>query len=284
VTATTQDEGGGLTGPWRAPTNIAAGAAGSIHDDDTAQALGLRGGTVAGSIHMEQYPPLLLRLFGPDWRRRGGLSLWFANATLHGEPVRCRATAAVNGRAEVWMETEAGVRVNEGTASAGVDPDSALRRRLAAAQPAGELRMLAGVRVGATGDAVVRIPSADIDRHLPVLTEPLPDYAGPGPRTVPYNRLIDAFRAVEPDMVRVNGPFVGLYGAAEIQHLAGPVVAERDYRVTGRVLALVESPRTEGLWYEAEMTDARTGAPVARFLHLTRLMKASSPLWVSRAV
>lgn len=266
-----------LDGEWRAPTNIAAHAAGSIHDDQTAQALGLRGGTVAGSIHMEQYPPLLLRLFGDDWWRTGGLALWFANATLHGERVRCRAERVDDRRAAVWMETEAGVRVNEGTASLGADPDSTVRRRLATLRPAEDLRLLADVRVGDTGEASVRVPAADIDAHLPVITEPLAAYSDPTARVVPFNRLVDAFRAVEPTMVKVRGAFVGLYGAIEVQHLAGPVLADRDYHVAGRVLALGESPKTETIWYEAELSD--DAGPVARFLHMSRLMKASSPLW-----
>ena len=50
---------GVLVGPLREPRNLAANVAGSIHDDSQAQKLGFRGGTVAGSIHMEQFPPLL---------------------------------------------------------------------------------------------------------------------------------------------------------------------------------------------------------------------------------
>ena len=175
--------------------------------------------------------------------------------------------------------SEAGVRVNEGTASLGPDPDSALRRRLAAVRPAADVRMLADVRVGDTGGADVRVPAADIDAHLPVITEPLQAYTAAGPRAVPFNRLVDAFRAVEPAMIQVRGDFVGLYGAIEVQALDGPVLADRDYRVEGRVLALSETPKTELIWYEATLAHAAGVAPVASFLHMSRLLKASSPLW-----
>ena len=38
-----------------------------IHDDATAAELGFRGGTVAGDVHMNQFPPVLLRVFGKEW-------------------------------------------------------------------------------------------------------------------------------------------------------------------------------------------------------------------------
>ena len=44
-------------GPIRRPTNFSKNAVGSIQDDARAQELGFRGGTVAGNIHFEQYPP-----------------------------------------------------------------------------------------------------------------------------------------------------------------------------------------------------------------------------------
>src|SRR5260370_19369486 len=73
-----------LAGPVRTPRNLAAGVAGSIHDDATATALGFRGGTVAGSIHMDQFPPLAPPTFGTGWVEGGGLSLDFPHATPAG--------------------------------------------------------------------------------------------------------------------------------------------------------------------------------------------------------
>ena len=65
---------GVLVGPLREPRNLAANVAGSIHDDSQAQRRGFRGRTVAGSIHMEQFPPALLRAFGERWFETGGPS------------------------------------------------------------------------------------------------------------------------------------------------------------------------------------------------------------------
>ncbi|HXZ86850.1 MAG TPA: hypothetical protein VEI82_15315, partial [Myxococcota bacterium] len=76
-----------LAGELRAARNGAAEQKGSIHDDATATKLGFRGGTVAGSVHMDQFPPLLLRVFGPRFFEHGALSLYFVNATVDREPV-----------------------------------------------------------------------------------------------------------------------------------------------------------------------------------------------------
>src|SRR5580700_3440024 len=116
-------DSGVLTGPVRTPRNLSAHATGSIHDDATATALGFRGGTVAGSIHMDQFPPLLLAAFGPRWFETGSLSLYFRHATTDGEPVRAllgRPTAD-DGDAQVqaWATTTDDVLVADGTATVG---------------------------------------------------------------------------------------------------------------------------------------------------------------------
>jgi hypothetical protein len=58
------------------------------------------------------------------------------------------------------------------------------------------------------------------------------------------------------------------------------VFTERDYLVEGRVLALGESPKTEVAWYESTLREAADGRPVARLIMMSRLLKASSALWV----
>jgi hypothetical protein len=70
---------------------------------------------------------------------------------------------------------------------------------------------------------------------------------------------------------------VGLYGAIEVRHVAGPVFMDRDYEVSGRILAVGQTPKTEYLWYETTMREGPTD--VAEMLMMLRFMKASSPLW-----
>src|SRR5947209_7625494 len=83
---------GTITGPLRRSVNQAQGIKGSIHNDAVASKLGFRGGTVAGSIHLELFPPVLLEAFGQRWFERGSLSINFRNATTDREAVRAVVT------------------------------------------------------------------------------------------------------------------------------------------------------------------------------------------------
>lgn len=283
------EQDGVLAGPIRRPVNFSRGAVGSIHDDKTAQTLGFRGGTVAGNIHFEQFPPLMLARFGEGWRKRGGLSLYFLNATTDGEPVQAfvgPADEVAPGvrRAAAWMETPEGVRVSEGTAWAGGDdPESALRLRVAQQRPASDLRMLKTSRVGdAVTDILSRLDGPTSLRRLEGVTESLPEYRDAalfGGQVAAPAVAIDALRAVEGPLFRAGQDFVGLFGAIELEFLDGPVFVDHDYLADGRILALGESPKTEVAWYESTLRDAADGRPVARLVMMTRLLKASSALW-----
>jgi hypothetical protein len=282
-------------GPVRTPRNSSQQVKGSIHDDAVAQKLGFRGGTVAGSLHMEQFPPLLVHLLGPRWWETGGLSLYFRYATTDLEPVRCSAVAPTraqlvpNQRIEVWMERAGDgaaplERVAEGTASVGeVDCGSALRQRLTLVPPPGELRILAGLDAQATCAGVAtRIDNAALDERLAVITEPMPEYADgytAKRRVLPPSLMVRAMRAVEPALLAQTEPVVGLFGAIEVQHLHGPLFAETDYLAQGRIRAVSDTPKTEYFWYETILTEAGEARPVASMLMMLRFMKASSPLW-----
>ena len=276
-----------LTSAWRHPINVSAHQKGGIHDDDTAQKLGFAGGTIAGSLHMEQFPPQLIAHFGNDWWQRGNLSLYFKSATIEGDAVQSELHTTDSEQVRASMTTEDERLVLEGTASLGEDGDSALRQRLAAVRPASDLRMLADVKVGETCKPLfTRATDADIDERLRVITEPLAayqnapqTYATHGGRVLPYAPLVHLFRAVEPSIAPIKGDFVGLFGAIEIQYLNGPILSETDYLVSGEAVAVSESPKTEILWYEATLFDVATETPLARMIKMDRLMKDSSPLW-----
>jgi hypothetical protein len=281
-------------GPIRMPRNAAQHVKGSIHDDATAQKLGFRGGTVAGTLHMEQFPPLLLHLLGPEWWESGGLSLYFRYATTDLEPVRCAAVAPSRfrdgriRRIEVWMEHSrhgaAPERVADGTASVGgMDCGSALHQRLNLVPEPTELRILADVRPCATCSGVAtRVSRAQLDERLALITEPMDEYDGRnrwGRAVLPPSLLVRAMRVVEPTLLARPEPVVGLFGAIEVQHLHGPAFVDTDYLVHGRLIAVSDTPKTEYCWYEAMLTDAAGGTQVASMLMMLRFMKASSPLW-----
>ena len=210
-----EDRDGILAGPVRHPVNFSRDAKGSIHDDATAQTLGFRGGTVAGNIHFEQFSPVLLARFGDVWRKRGGLSLHFVNATTDGEPVQVFVGPVEQvgpdlRRAMAWMETPEGVRVNEGTAwVGGDDPGSALRLRMAAQRPATDLRILKGSKVGDTvRDIPSRLEGAISLRRLEGVTEMLPEYRDAsrfGELVAAPAVAIDVLRTVETPLFKAGG-------------------------------------------------------------------------------
>ncbi|MEZ5556999.1 MAG: hypothetical protein R3E86_00415 [Pseudomonadales bacterium] len=283
-----QERDGVLTGPVRNPRNSARHlGAGSIHDDATAQKLGFRGGTVAGSLHMEQFPPLLVAALGEGWLKTGGLSLYFKYATTDNEPVQAFARRPRPGGAhvDIWMDDAHGNRVADGTANVGgPDPDSALRQRIAAMPPARDIRILAGVSAGNTGTRIPTRISADaLAARLAVITEPMAAYQDParyGQRIATPALQVQALRAAEPGILPRNPDFgVGLFGAIELQLHSGPVLVEHDYEAEARVLAVGETPKTEYLYYEATLLEPASNSRVLSMIMMLRFMKASSKLW-----
>ncbi len=298
---------GVLVGPLREPRNLAANEAGSIHEDSQAQKLGFRGGTVAGSIHMEQFPPLLVHAFGPHWFETGSLSTYFRNATMDREPVRAFVElpfdlnlggagigppTALGGVAiepqpvedaqvNVWMERDDGTLVLEGTASVGQPRDpSMLRAKLAEPREPGEQRILGHLSPGDVGEPVaVRLTLQEAKPRLDAITEPLDWYTGDSPWGGPIvepGLLVHMMVQVQ-RRIALPTDAVGLYGAIEVRHLAGPVFMDHDYEVSGHIHAIGQTPKTEYLWYETIMRDG--GTDVASMLMMLRFMKASSPLW-----
>jgi hypothetical protein len=282
---------GSIAGPLRQPRNLELSQKGSIHDDATAQKLGFRGGTVAGSLHMEQFPPLLVHVFGHRWWETGGLALYFRYATTDRERVRCFArtpdsdpATQTDSRTEVWMDHENGERVADGTASVGKpDAASALRLRLQHVPVPRDLRILADLEAGTVGSAVpTRVSREDLEQRLSVIVEPSRDYesgsAWGGP-IAPPSLMVRAMTAVQADILPRTPLGVGLYGAIEVQLLKGPVFVERDYEARGAVLAVSETPKTEYLWYESVLSAPGGGESIASMLMMLRFMKGSHPAW-----
>ncbi len=280
---------GVLAGPWRRPRNASADERGSIHDDATARVLGFRGGTVAGSIHMEQFPPLLVRAFGPRWFETGSISTYFRNATTDGEPVRAFVRApepdARDAQVDLWMEDEHGSQVLEGTASVGApDQQSRLRAKLAEPRTRGELRMFAHLIPGAAAGPIPTIFGDTLRAERKrTLTEPLAWYEGPSPwggAIMHPGMVMHVMRPIEAALGLVRGRSVGLFGAIEIRHIAGPVFVDRPYEVSATILDVGDTPKSEYVWYESTLRAPGGSADVASMIMMLRLMKASSPLWL----
>jgi hypothetical protein len=270
------------TGEFRKPRNSAAEVKGSIHDDATASKLGFKGGTVAGSIHMDQFVPGLVALYGDRWFETGALSLYFTQATVDSEAVRATIEPGEE-RARLTMHNEAGAQICEGTATLGRDPRSELARRLEAQTPAepGALRILRAMAVGEEHhDLPVRVEPEHLAAYLERITEPLPAYRD-GLILPPAQVVHLAHMTRKAVLARAAQPSVGLFGALEVEQFAGPLRAGVDYMARTRTLKLSESPRTENVWYEVIFTGKDGGPDLGRVLYLLRFMKGSSPLWAT---
>lgn len=279
-----------IAGPVRRPRNLAAEIAGSIHDDKTASKLGFRGGTVAGSVHMDQFPPLLIEAFGPQWFETGSLSLYFRNATTDGEPVQAfveRPPAGATGaQVRAWATTSNDVIVGEGTASIGnpAEPSALRSRDLHPVDPS-ELRMLRPLKPGDSLGELTLTASGERMRSSisqGAMTEPLDWYTGAspwgGPVASPSAIVELLFGRLLADTKDRMGPHVGLFGAIEIRFHQGPVLLDHTYTVTGEVVALSQTPKTEVLWFDSRALD-ENGALIAEMRMMSRQMKLSSPLY-----
>ncbi|MGD0120715.1 MAG: hypothetical protein ABSD30_21820 [Candidatus Binatus sp.] len=275
-----------LVGPLRRSVNNASKVAGSIHDDATATKLGFRGGTVAGSIHLELFPPLLLKAFGNRWFEHGTISMYFLNATTDREAVRAFVKEpphdSTNAQVDIWIERDDGMRVAEGTASVGnPDEPSALLRRPLDRFDAGQLRILGGLKVGDQFEECDAFLTKDVmAERMKVITEPMDWYTKPSPwggAIATPATMVQLLYAQSIATLRAKlGRAVGLFGAIELRNVNGPVLVEHPYRVNGSIVALGQSPKTEYMWFETALNEV-DGQRVAEMRMLLRFMKASSP-------
>jgi len=276
-------------GQWRQPVNSAIHVAGSIHDDSMASRLGFRGGTVSGAVHLDLFPPLMLRAFGKHWFERGGVSIYWLDPTVDREEVRAVVVVPPQEndvQVQSWAERPDGRRIGEGTAFVGDSGEpSALMARDISRYPPGELRILAKASIGDRfPEMAVEVTPELKDWRLQVTTDRLPwyDSGSPwgGPIATPYH-LVDNLMMVPfngyIDSVRQSQP-VTLYGAIELRYVDGPVFAGKPYRGGGTIASLGQSPKTEHLWLDAYL-DEPDGRRVATMRMMYRFMKDSSLLY-----
>jgi hypothetical protein len=284
-----EEKEGLLIGPWRQPVNRNIDLAGSIHDDAEAERLGFRGGTVAGSIHSELFPPLLLKAFGQRWFERGNLSLYFLEATTDKEEVRALVAMPPEGasdvQVQVWGERPNGNRIGEGTAAVGSsNAVSALLARDLHRFPPGELRILAASSVGDRFPEVeVSVTQEAIEERQRLSTDPLPWYAGPSPWGGAIATTCNMVDVMWLSLVaylaeKKVAEAVPLYGAIELRNVNGPAFVGKPYIAGGEVVNLGQTAKTEYLWFESYL-DEKDGRRVAEMRMMYRFMKDSSPVY-----
>ena len=277
-----------IEGPlWSARNWSADEGEGSIHDDATATELGFRGGTVAGDVHMNQFPPVLLRVFGKEWFERGNLSLNFKNATIDQEKVQVFAEPRKSGEdsVKVWMEREDGLQVAIGSAAMGDHSKSELRQKDYRPCDPESLRILNRVKPGmslGSYDIHTRTDKQYQRYDAGLISDPLPWYRKGSPWggsvAAPCTVMEYLWGYSMNGLGPLVGDSVGLFGAIEIGFEKGPFMMSRDYHLESRVVCVGQSPQTEYVWYETDAFDY-LGDRVARLLIQSRAMKASSPAY-----
>jgi hypothetical protein len=273
----------------------------SIHDDATAETLGLRAGPIEGPTHFSQFDPLLVQLYGQAWFETGCLSAHYQTMVVEGEEVRAFVQPPAPGRrlARVWAEKRDGTPVLTGTASIGAraegepaEQPTEVEQRIARLRPATKLVIHRDLRVGMTGATVDKVRMS-FDQHmgdsypftladkLEVITEPCPWYTPDGAKDSPWGRpilpreMISVLLGSSASSLRGRGPAVGLFAGQEIRLIRGPLFVDHPYALEREIVALSESARTESAWIRTRVFDGETRALVAEMILNHAVMKAS---------
>ena len=271
-----------VTGPaWLARNWASEAGRGSIHDDATAREFGFRGGTVPADVHLNQFPPVLCRIFGDDWFKSGNLSLLYKNATTDGEPVRVFAETPESGdqQCRVWMERDDGLLVCEGTAAVGDHTRSELwTRDLRPCDPS-SLEILRDLTPGQSlGCYDIVVPSKRqfslFDAEL--ISDPLDWYRSVSPWggaiACPSTIVQQLWGVPIASLERSLGDHVGLFGAIEVGHINGPLFLDREYRIESELVCVGQSPKTEYFWFDS-IARSPQGPEVARMRMMCRVLK-----------
>jgi len=287
-----------LTGPWRFLAQMLAeqeydGHA-SVHDDVTAESLGLAGAPIEGPTHFSQIDPLAVAAWGPAWFERGCASAHFRTMVVEGEEVQASLVLAGEG-GRIDAVKRDGTPVLTGTASIGPEHgDTELERRLAGQSDPGELHIIDQLAVGETrrSPRPARIARDErngagypfsLDEKLERITEPHPWYTADGGSTSPWGRAVVPIEMISVLAHKtgvswpVRTPSLGLFLDLEVRLVNGPVFVEQDHDVEHEIVGLSQSRRTESYWTRSTLTDVSTGRVTAVVLLHSGVFKDSYP-------
>lgn len=289
---------GKIFGGWRAPENLARASTTSIHDDDVAKSVGMRGGTIQGTIHLSMFAPLAQKIFSNRWFEQGTVSMYYTFATVDKEEVRAiielppDATEDVlpidtkDVQVKAWAELKNGQQIMTGTVSIGSpkEPSYLQAVELKNSKPE-DIRILSRNKVGD------ELPSKEVlltqeaaNRGLRRITDQLDYYKGkdksPWENAILYPTAL--FEAMALGFERTSTDefkAVPFYGATELRNVNGPALIGVSYIVKGKYVCIGVSRKTEYFWLDSTLEEKETGKIVASMRHLNRFMKAGSPLY-----
>ena len=285
-----------VVGPWRSPHQMLAeqeydGHA-SVHDEATADKLGLAGAPIEGPTHFSQFDPIGVALFGKNWFEHGCISAHFENMVIEGEDVQANAVKLSPSLARIGATKSDGKSVLSGTMSCGPShPETELDRRLAGLRDPGELFIVDQLHVGEESRKFRVSMSFDesnghlypfsLNDKLQHITESSPWYTKEGAVSSPWGRavvpteMLSVLAHKAGGVGTVRGPAVGLFIDLEVRLVDGPVFVDCEYDVSHRIVGIGQSRRVESYWTLSSITDATSGAVVATVLLHQGVFKAS---------
>ena len=285
-------DGDALVGPWRGPRQMLAeqeyDGHTSVHDEATADKLGLAGAPIEGPTHFSQFDPLAVELWGHGWFERGCISAHFETMVIEGEEVQARVTRTGPASARGTATKRTGEPVLTATLTLGDEPTE-LDERLARmqAKDVGELFIVERLQVGwVSPETTTSMGHHDSNGNLypfsladkvRLMTEPSswyePGDASPWGRPVVPTEMLSVLAHKGGVHLPVRGPAVGLFIDLEVKRHA-PVFVNHEYRLTHEVVCLGQSRRVDSYWTRSRLTEA-DGTPVATVLLHQGVFKAS---------
>jgi len=275
-----------LTGPFRSPRQMLDDQSydghASVHDEQTAESLGLAGAPIEGPTHFSQVDPLAVSLWGHAWFERGCISSHFTAMVIDGEEVQAVATPTGPGAARIDAVKRDGTAVLTGTASIGPDhPPTELDQRRARLGDPGELFIIDQLAVGQRSTKPVTVAMTyeesngdlypfSLAQKLDQITERTPWYSPDrasdspwGCAIVPTEMISVLAHKAAGEGFSVRGPALGLFIDLEVRMFAGPIFVDADYVLEREIIGLGQSRKVESYWTETTLRDAMSGDLVA---------------------
>jgi len=287
------------TGPMRSPAQMLDAQSydghSSVHDDATAESMGLTGAPIEGPTHFSQFDPLAVALWGTDWFERGCISSHFQTMVVAGEEVQASLTTTGPNAARIEAHKADGQPVLTGTASLGPDNgETELGVRLARLGDPGELFVIDELHVGMREHVDEPVSISHTERNGPLypfslaeklerITERHEWYTPEGVASSPWRRAIVPIEMASVLAHKagrgfpVRRPVLGLFLDLEVQFAAGPIFVDQPYVVEHEIVGLGQSRRTESYWTRSTLTDADSGVLVATVLLHSGVFKESYP-------
>lgn len=285
-------DGDSLVGPFRAPRQMLAeqeyDGHTSVHDEATADKLGLAGAPIEGPTHFSQFDPLAVELWGSAWFDRGCISSHFETMVIEGEEVQATVTRTGDASARGTAVKRTGEPVLTASLTLGDGPTE-LDERLArmVAKDSGELVIVDRLEVGwvsppsttsmsYSGSNGNLYPFSLADK-VRMMTEPSPWYVpgedSPWGRAVVPTEMLSVLAHKGGVHLPVRGPAVGLFIDLEVKRHV-PVFVDQEYTLTHEVVGVGQSRRVESYWTRTRLT-GDDGSLVATVLLHQGVFKAS---------